>query len=190
MWSFLFGIVLRCLTGRSSGIVKAKLEVYSISARLYYDLNGDYVTYLWEEFGTSIMHTNLVNGVLGARFWILILQNVYRYEDIWVPFDVESAEFSTMAALRIFVDDSTMFPIVAHIPDAILKLVDPKNSILVQCLASIDSSTPTGVLPQKGEECSFKVYKAPKKKKQVKKPTTVEEEFMKEIMPSKSGVLK
>lgn len=28
VWNFLFGVILRCLTGRSSGLDKAKLEVY------------------------------------------------------------------------------------------------------------------------------------------------------------------
>ncbi|CAH1413225.1 unnamed protein product [Lactuca virosa] len=33
VWSFLFGIILRCLIGRSSGVNKAKLEIYSVMAR-------------------------------------------------------------------------------------------------------------------------------------------------------------
>lgn len=30
---------------------------------LYYDLQVDYVTQLWEEFGLSISHTNVANKV-------------------------------------------------------------------------------------------------------------------------------
>ena len=42
--NFLFGIILRCLIGRSSGLDKAKLEVYAMFVGLYYNLNVDYVT--------------------------------------------------------------------------------------------------------------------------------------------------
>lgn len=68
IWSFLFGIVLRCLTGRSSGIDKAKLKVYSVMARMYYGLNVDYASLLWEELGTYISHSKLVNRVSSAKF--------------------------------------------------------------------------------------------------------------------------
>lgn len=42
VWSFLFGITLRCLTGRSFGLDKAKLKFYTIMDGLYYGLNVDY----------------------------------------------------------------------------------------------------------------------------------------------------
>lgn len=45
-WSFLFGIVLRCLTGRSFELEKAKLEEYTIISGQYYDLNVDNAMYL------------------------------------------------------------------------------------------------------------------------------------------------
>lgn len=84
-----------------------------------------------------------------------------------------------MAGQRLFVDDLVVFPNVARIPDAMLKLLYPQNQLLIQYLASIDSSNPIGVLPPKGVEGTSKASKAPKKKKQVKKPSTVEEEAMK-----------
>lgn len=89
----------------------------------------EYASYLWEDFGTSISHLNLTNGVSSAQFWILILKEVYSQENIFVPTDVETAEFSIMVARRVFVDDLNAFLIVARIPDSMLKLVDPKKSI-------------------------------------------------------------
>lgn len=44
IWNFLFSIFLCCLTSRSSGLDKAKLEVYAMIARLYYDRDVDFVT--------------------------------------------------------------------------------------------------------------------------------------------------
>lgn len=54
-----------------------------------------------------------------------------------------------MAAPRVFVDDVNVFPNAARIPDFMLKLVDPKNQLLVQYLTSIYSSNPTRVIPPK-----------------------------------------
>ncbi|CAI9303066.1 unnamed protein product [Lactuca saligna] len=93
-----------------------------------------------------------------------------------------------MAASRIVVDDPTIFPIVARIPYVMLKLVDPQNLLLVQYLASIDSTISIGVLPSKRAEGSSKSSKAPKKKK-VEKPPIVDEGVTKEIVPSKFGIL-
>lgn len=87
-------------------------------------------------------------------------------------------------------DNSTIFSNVARIPDSMLKLVDPKNQLLVQYLVSIDSSHLIGVLPQKGVEGTFKALKATKKKKQFEKKKVVEEEIVKETIPMKTWVLK
>ena len=38
IWNFLFGIFLRCLTGRMVGLDKGRMEVYAMVAGLYYDL--------------------------------------------------------------------------------------------------------------------------------------------------------
>ena len=59
VWNFLFGIFLRCLTGRTVGLDKGRMEVYTIVAGLYYDLHVDYSEQLWTEFSTSISKTNV-----------------------------------------------------------------------------------------------------------------------------------
>lgn len=46
-------------------------------------------------------------------------------------------------------DDTNILHVVAPILDLMLNLADPKNQLLVQYLASIDSANPTGVIPQK-----------------------------------------
>ena len=64
----------------------------------------------------------------------------------------------------------------------------------MQYLASIDSSNPTGVIPLKvshiGVQGTSKGSKAPKNKKQVEQPQVMEEEYVKEIIPTKTRVLK
>lgn len=55
-----------CLIGRSYGIYKAKLEVYFVLVGLYYGLNVDYASLLWEEFGMSISHMKLATSVSSA----------------------------------------------------------------------------------------------------------------------------
>lgn len=72
IWNLLFGIFLRCLTGRRVGLDKANVEVDAMVAGLYYDLQVDSTTQLWQEFGNNIAHTNVVKGVFvpitGVRF--------------------------------------------------------------------------------------------------------------------------
>lgn len=63
IWSFLFGIFLRCLIGRNFGLDKAKLDVYSIMVGLYYGVVANYESLLWEDFGNSISHSKLESGV-------------------------------------------------------------------------------------------------------------------------------
>ena len=46
IWNFLFGIFLRCLTGRSVGLDRGRLEVYAMVMGLYYDLSVNYGTQL------------------------------------------------------------------------------------------------------------------------------------------------
>ena len=64
IWNFLIEIYLRCLTGRSVGLDKARLEVYAMVVGIYYDFQVDYATHIWEEFLKSIGNTNDIDGVL------------------------------------------------------------------------------------------------------------------------------
>lgn len=41
IWNFFFGITLRCFTGRSFGLDKAKLQFYSVMVGLYYGMHVD-----------------------------------------------------------------------------------------------------------------------------------------------------
>lgn len=93
IWNFLFGIFIRCLTTRTVGLDKAKLEIYTMIAGLYYDLQVDYTTQLWEEFVKSIGNINAVNGISCARYWSMILQNAYEKEEIAIPDDEQKTEF-------------------------------------------------------------------------------------------------
>lgn len=81
---------------------------------LYYNLNVDYVTQIQEEFGTTITHTNVSNGVSCAHYFILILKEVYEYERILVPLEDVKAEFSTLQTLKLVVDDPTLSQCCSH----------------------------------------------------------------------------
>lgn len=95
-----------------------------------------------------------------------------------------------MASPQIVVDDPTIFPTFSNILDVILMHVAPKNPLIAQYLASVNTSVSISVLLSKETEGSSKASKVPKKKKKVEKPPTIEEEVMNEIIPSKSGTLK
>ena len=74
-----------CLTRRSVGLDKGRLEVYAIVMGLYYDLSVDYATQLWKEFVKSLENTNMVKGISCARYWSLIHEKIYEKEGIQVP---------------------------------------------------------------------------------------------------------
>ena len=151
IWNFLFGIFLRCLTGRTVGLDKGRMEVYAMVAGLYYDLQVDYSEQLWTEFITSISKTSAKQGISCARYWSLIVQYVYQKEKIEVPDYEEKAVFHMYGSPKEVHDDPTIFTTVARIPDAMLKKVDPTNNVLVSYLQSIDTTVVTGIL-QKEEK--------------------------------------
>ncbi|CAI9284350.1 unnamed protein product [Lactuca saligna] len=90
--------------------------------------------------------------VSGTFYEVSTDQELYQHEGILAPFDVKPIEFLTIATLRIVIDDPSVFPTVAHLLDAMLKLVDPQNPLLVQYLDSIDSCISIVVLLLKGVE--------------------------------------
>ena len=143
VWNFLFGIFLHCLTGRTVGLDKGRMEVYAMVAGLYYDLPADYSTQLWKEFQKGLELTNAANGISCARYWSLILQYFYNKEGILVPNDEEKVTFQSYHFPKDVVDDANEFPNVARIPDTMLKRVNPKNSILVAYQKTFDPSIPT-----------------------------------------------
>lgn len=50
------------------GLDKGRLEIYVMVVGICYDFQVDYATQLWEEFGVSISHINVVNRVSCARY--------------------------------------------------------------------------------------------------------------------------
>lgn len=90
---------------------------------LYYDLNDDYATQLWEEFGTGISHTYVKNVVSCVRYWSLILKDVYEKEGILVPLEDAKVEFSTYQTPKFVTDDPALFPSVVRIPDVMLRSI-------------------------------------------------------------------
>lgn len=72
---------------------------------IYYDLNVDYVTQLWEDFGTRISHTNVMNSVSCTRYWSLNLQDVYEKEGIRVPSNVLKVKFTIFQYPKSVEDD-------------------------------------------------------------------------------------
>ncbi|KAL7604851.1 hypothetical protein Lser_V15G19577 [Lactuca serriola] len=170
IWNFLFGIFLRCLTGRSVGLDRGRVEVYAMVMGIYYDINVDYATQLWKEFVKSLENTNSEKG-----YHVLA--------------DVEVAEFSLYQFPKVVEDDEAIFTKVARIPDAMLRKVSPTHKVLVRYLRTIDTADQSGVLPD--------VASPSKKKKGSKKlakgspsSNVQKEEVQKDVLPSKSGVLK
>lgn len=131
-------------------------------AGLYYGLPADHSTQLWKEFQKGLELTNAVNGISCARYWSLILQHFYNKEGILVPNDEEKVTFQSYHFPKEVVDDADDFRNVARIPDAMLKRVNPTNSILIAYHKTFDPSIPMGMLLPR-EETKSKQSKKSKK---------------------------
>ena len=132
-------------------------------AGLYYDLNVDYATQIWEEFIKILENTNVVKGILCTRYWSLALQSVYEKEGIPIPTDEAKAEIMKYHFPKIVEDDLEVYPNVARIPDGMLKKIDPTNSVLVAYLKHVNPSVKTRILLKICEEGSSKKVKKLKK---------------------------
>lgn len=80
---------------------------------MYYGLNIDYASLLWEELRTYISCSKIANGVSRVRFRVLILKEVYSQDTILIPTDVDNVEFPSMTIPKVVVDDVMIFSVVA-----------------------------------------------------------------------------
>lgn len=142
---------------------------------LHYDLSVDYATKLWNEFVKSIGNTNAIHGILYSQYWSLILQYVYKKENIMVPENEEKAEISMYHYPTTVGDSPEEFPIVARIPDAMLRKVNPANPVLVAYLQTINPCIQIRVALVKSTEGLLKKYRGSKKNDQASpsKPSLV-----------------
>ena len=154
---------------------------------------------MWKEFVKSLENTNVEKGISCARYWSLILEKVYEKEGIQVPEGGEVAEFSLYQFPKVVEDDENIFTSVARIPDAMLRKVHSTHKVLVRYMKTFDPAVQTGVLLEVTGESSKKKKKTQKEEKlqssKVSQAEEVEKEEIstktkKEIIPSKSGVLK
>ncbi|KAL7598786.1 hypothetical protein Lser_V15G23126 [Lactuca serriola] len=145
MWNFLFGIFLRCLTGRTVGLDRGCMEVYAMMMGLYYNISVDYGTQLWKEFVKRLENTNSEKGISYARYWSLILEKAYEKEGIQVPEGAEVAEFTLYQFPKVVEDDENIFTHVARIPDAMLRKVSSTHKVLVRYMKTFDPAVQTGM---------------------------------------------
>lgn len=77
-----------------------------------------------------------------------------------VPNDEERVVFQSYHYPKEVINGADDFLTVARIPDALLKRVDPTNSVLVAYLQTIDSSVLTGILLPREEKKSKRSNKS------------------------------
>lgn len=57
IWSFFFGVTIRCLMGWNSRLSQVKLKLYFVMVSLYYRLKVHYASLLWIECITYVTHS-------------------------------------------------------------------------------------------------------------------------------------
>lgn len=159
IWNFLFGIFLRCLTGRTIGLDIAKLAVYATVTGLYYDIQFDYASQIWKEYGNRFANINVVNGVSCAHYCSLILMYIYEKEGILVPIEVPKVGFNIYQHPKNIKEDSEILPTIARIPHIMLHKVDPANPVRIAYIQTMKPTIETSVLLPKGVANPSKITK-------------------------------
>lgn len=81
---------------------------------LYRGLNFGYVSWFWVVFRNSVSNSNMRNEVSSAKFWGLILKEIYSQERILIHSNVDVAQFGPITITKTDVDVTAVFPTIAQ----------------------------------------------------------------------------
>lgn len=129
---FFFGLFLRRPSGRNSRLDREKLKFYSLLLGLYYHINVDCASLLWEEFTSYVNHIKKENETESARFWSLILIEAYQQNGIQVQKGEKVVVFSHLQIPKSLVDDPDTFPIIDKMLKRMIDLAPLLNPILIR----------------------------------------------------------
>ncbi|KAI3505846.1 hypothetical protein L1887_28146 [Cichorium endivia] len=141
VWGYFFSIILRSLSGRTSGLDSAAYTFLQLHYGIYYNVPVDYASILWTDFTTYINHAKRATDIASTRFWALIVQAVYAHEKVPVPTDLPVHEFSQVQIPSSSSSDYRM-EFIAQIPEAMLCKVPDDNLTLIEYRQTITTPAP------------------------------------------------
>ncbi|KAI3780665.1 hypothetical protein L2E82_10651 [Cichorium intybus] len=144
VWGYFFSIILRSLSGRTSGLDSTSYTFLQLHYGIYYNVPVDYASTLWTNFTTYSNHAKRATDIAFTRFWALIVQAAYAREKVPVPSDLPVHEFHQVQIPSSSTSDDRM-EFIAQIPEAMLCKVPDDNLTLIEYRKTITSPAPLRV---------------------------------------------
>ncbi|KAI3505859.1 hypothetical protein L1887_28167 [Cichorium endivia] len=120
LWGYFFSIILRCLSGRTSGLDSASVAFQGLLFGIYYDVKVDFTSVLWADFCSHINHSLKGTKISNARFWAIVVHA--HYQQIGYIADPSLTEMRfTPIAIPAIDEKPGMF--CAQIPEVMLSKV-------------------------------------------------------------------
>ncbi|KAI3709029.1 hypothetical protein L2E82_38736 [Cichorium intybus] len=160
LWNFLFTILFKSFSERTTGTDSASKLFYSIFYGLYHDINLDYGSILWSQFVESVNYKNRHSEISCARFWSIVVKRAIEQNHLHVMTDSVLAVIPTLSTTQFATTRSEDFDFIGSIPITMLDRV-PKD---VQCIAEYRQLPPSGIrIVDQAHHDAFDKLENPKK---------------------------
>ncbi|CAH1413593.1 unnamed protein product [Lactuca virosa] len=131
-WHFLSSVLTRCLFGSVGGRSKGKTDLCILMYGLFYDINVDYASILWEDFLNFLPASKNKFLIHHPRWWSIIIYDAIHNSNLalgWIP-EGPQPHFLCMTSYRIRMasESGSSQPVI--IPDSILTKLDENSASL------------------------------------------------------------
>ncbi|CAI9279236.1 unnamed protein product [Lactuca saligna] len=131
-WHFLRSVLTRCLFGSVGGRSKGKTDLWILMYGLFYDINVDYTSILWEDFLNFLPASKNKFLIHHPCWWSIIIYDAIHNSNLapgWIP-EGPKPHFSCMTPyqIRTTSESGSSQPII--IPDSILTKLDENSDSL------------------------------------------------------------
>ncbi|KAI3790935.1 hypothetical protein L2E82_04384 [Cichorium intybus] len=170
LWNFLFTILFKSFSERTTGTDSASKLFYSLFYGLYHDINLDYGSILWSQFVESVNYKNRHSEISCARFWTIVVKRAIEQHHHHIMTDSVLAVIPTLSTTQFATTKSEDFDFIGSIPITMLDRV-PNG---VHCIAAYRQIPPSGIRAvDQTHQVAFDRLENPKKNVKRKGKTAV-----------------
>ncbi|KAI3765950.1 hypothetical protein L2E82_15997 [Cichorium intybus] len=170
LWNFLFTILFKSFSERTTGTNSASKLFYSLFYGLYHDINLDYGSILWSQFVESVNYKNRHSEISCARFWTVVVKRAIEQHHLHIMTDSVLAVIPTLSTTQFATTKSEDFDFIGSIPITMLDRV-PNG---VNCIAAYRQIPPSGIRDvDQTHQVAFDRLENPKKNVKRKGKTAV-----------------
>ncbi|CAH1452716.1 unnamed protein product [Lactuca virosa] len=131
-WHFLTSVLTRCLFGSVGGRSKGKTDLWILMYGLFYDVNVDYTSILWDDFLNFLPASKNKFLIHHPRWWSIILHNVINNSNLTIDGIPEGPkpQFLCMTLYRMTIASTSESSHPVIIPDTIVAKIDANSASL------------------------------------------------------------